>query len=59
MKVPSKRELLQIVFNYSDDINFKDLISFIKIILKNHIHFLVNDTTSSSDNSLQFRKNLQ
>ena len=36
----------------------KTLWSFIKIILKNHIHFLESDTTLSSNNPLRFRKNI-
>ena len=34
MKIPNKRELQQITFNHSSDIDFKD---FIKNVLKNHI----------------------
>ena len=36
MKISNKRELQQIASNRSSDSDFKD---FIKIILKNHIHF--------------------
>ena len=43
MKIPNKRELQQ---------------RFLKIILQNHILFLVNDTALPSDNPLRFRKNL-
>ena len=57
MKIPNKRELLQVALNDSSDIDFKDFIKTIKNVLQSHI-FLVNDTTSSSDNPLRFRKNL-
>ena len=36
MKIPNKRELQQIASHHSSDIDFKD---FMKLILKNHIHF--------------------
>ena len=39
MKIANKRELQQIVSNHSSDIDFKDFMKLIKIILKNHIHF--------------------
>ena len=31
MKIPSKRELQQIAFNHSSDIDFKDIMNFYKI----------------------------
>ena len=36
MKIPNKRELQQIAFNHSSDIDFQD---FTKIVLQNHILF--------------------
>ena len=39
MKIPNKRELQQIVFNHSSDINFKDFINIYKNVLLNHIFF--------------------
>ena len=39
MKIPSKRELQQIASNHSSDIDFKDFVNLIKIMLKNHIQF--------------------
>ena len=39
IKIPNKRELQQIALNYSSDIDFKDLLKFIKNVQKNHIHF--------------------
>ena len=39
MKIPNKRELQQIASNHSSDIDFKDFVNLIKIMLKNHIQF--------------------
>ena len=39
MKIPNKRELLQITLNHSSDIDFKDFMKFLKITLQNHILF--------------------
>ena len=58
MKIPNKRELQQIVSNHSSDIDFKDLMNLYKNYTKEPCSFLVNDLTLSSDNPLQFRKNL-
>ena len=58
MKISNEREVQQIALNHSSDIDFKD---FMKIYEKRTVepyYFLVNDTTSSSDNLLRFRKNL-
>ena len=54
MKIPNKRELKQIAFNHSSDIDFQDFMNF---VLQNHFFFLFNDTTLLSDNLLRFRKN--
>ena len=58
MKIPNKRELQQIVFNHSSDIDFQDFMSFCKSLLSNHILVLVIDTALLSHNFLYFRKNL-
>ena len=39
MKIPHKRELQQIAFNYSSDHCFKDFIKIYKNVLQNHILF--------------------
>ena len=39
MVVPNKRELQQIAFNHSSDINFKDFMHLYKNVLQNHILF--------------------
>ena len=58
MKIPSKRELQQIVLNHSSDIDFKDFMKIYKKYTKEPYSFLVNDTTLPSDDPLKFRKNL-
>ena len=58
MKIINKRELLQITLNLSSDIEFKDFMNIYKKCTKEPYSFLVNDTTSPSDNPLRFRKNL-
>ena len=58
MKISNKRELQQIASNHSSDIDFKDFMKFYNDYTKEIYSFLVNDTTLSSDNSLQFHKNL-
>ena len=58
MKIPKKRELMQITINHSSDINTKDFIDiYIKCTDKPY-SFLVIDTTLPANNSLRFRKNL-
>ena len=52
MKILNKRELQQIVSNHSSDIDFKDFMKFYKDYTKESYSFLLNDTTSSSDNPL-------
>ena len=54
IEIPSKREVQQIAFDHSSDIDFQ---VFIKKVLQKHI-FLVIDITLGSDNHLRFRKNL-
>ena len=39
MKIPNKGVLQQIASNHLSDIEIKDFMKLIKIILKNHIHF--------------------
>ena len=58
MKIPNKRELQQISSNNLSDIKFKDFMKLYKGYSKETYSFLVNDTTSPSDNLLRFRKNL-
>ena len=58
MKIPNKRELQQIAFNHSSDIDFQDFMSLYKKCTEKPYSFLVIDTTLASDNPLHFRKNL-
>ena len=57
MKIPNKRELQQIVFNHSSDIDFQDFMNLYKKCIAKPYSFLIIDTTLASDNSLRFRKN--
>ena len=58
MKIPNKRELQQIAFNHSLNIDFQDFINHYETCTAKPYCFLVTDTTLASDNSLHFRKNL-
>ena len=58
MKIPNKRELQQIAFNYSSDINFRDFMILYKKCTAKPYSFTIIDTTLASDNPLSFRKNL-
>ena len=58
MKIPNKRELQQIVLNYSSDIDFKDFMKIYKKYTKEPYPFLVNDRTLPLGDPLRFRKNL-
>ena len=57
IKIPNKREPLQIASNHSSDIGFKDFMKLYKDYTKEPCSFLVNDTNLSSDNPLKFRIN--
>ena len=57
-KIPNKRDIQQIASNHSSDIDFKDFMKLYRNYTKEPYSFLVNDTTSPSDNLLRFRKNL-
>ena len=58
MKIPNKRELQQIAFNHSSDIDFQDFMNLYKKCTAKPYSFLVIDATLASDNPLRFRKNL-
>ena len=55
-KIPSKRELQQVAFNHSSDIDFQDFMNLYKKCTAEPYSFLFIDTTLASDNSLRFRK---
>ena len=50
MKIPTNRELQQVAFNYSSDINPKELMNVYKKCIAKPYSSLVIDTTLSSDN---------
>ena len=58
MKIPNKRELQQIAFNHSSDIDFQDFMNLYKKCTAKPYSFLVIDATLASDNPFRFRKNL-
>ena len=58
IKILNRRELQQITFNHSSDIDFQDFMNLYKNCNTNQYSVLVIDTTLPSDNYLRFRKNL-
>ena len=58
MKIPNKRELIQIAINHLSNINNKDFIEIYRKRTDKPYSFLVIDTTLSLDDPLRFRKNL-
>ena len=54
-KIPNKRGLQQIAINHSSDISTKDFANIYRECTAEPYSFLVDDTTLSSDNPLQFR----
>ena len=57
-KIPNNKELQQIAFNYSSDIDFQDFMNFYKKRTAKLYSSLVIETTIASDNSSRFRKDL-
>ena len=57
MKILNKRELQQIAFNHSSDIDFKDFMNLYKKCTAKPNSFLI-DATLASDKPLRFRDNL-
>ena len=58
MKIPNKRELQQIAFNHSSDIDLQDFVNLYKESTEEQNSFLVIGTNLPSDNSSSFRKKL-
>ena len=58
MKIPYKRELQQMAFNHSSDIDFRHFMNLYKECTAKPCSFLVIDATLVSDNPSRFRKNL-
>ena len=58
INIPNKRELQQIAFNHSSDIDFQGFMNLYKTCTEKPYSFLVIHTTLGSDNSSRFRNNL-
>ena len=58
MKIQDKRELQQIAFNQSSDIDFEDFMNLYKKCTAKLYSFLVIDTILASNNASYFRENL-
>ena len=58
MKIPNKRQLRQIAFNHSSDIEFQDFMNLYEKCTAVLYYFLFIDITIASYNSSRFRKNL-
>ena len=58
MKIPNKKELQQIAFNHSSDIDFQDFMNLYKKCNAKPYSFSAIDTILASDYSSCFRKNL-
>ena len=58
MKIPNQRELQQIVFNHSSNIDFQNCMNLYKKCTAKPYSFLAINTILASDNSSCFRKNL-
>ena len=56
IKIPNKRELKQIGFNHSSDIDFKDFMNLYKKCTAKPYSFLAIDATLASDNPSRFRR---
>ena len=58
MKINNNRELQNIAFNHSANIDYQDFMKIYRESTREPYSFLTIDTTLSSSNSLRFRKNL-
>ena len=58
MKIPRKRDIQQIKFNHSSDIDFDDFMNLCKKFIAKTYSFLFIVTTLASGNSLCVRMNL-
>ena len=57
MKIHNKRELQNIAFDHSADIDYKDFVRIYKNCANEPYSFLTIDTTLPADNAMTFRKN--
>ena len=58
IKIPNKRELQQVAFNHSSDIDFQVFMNIYKKWIVKPYSFLVINATFASDNPSCFRSNL-
>ena len=58
MKIPNKRELEQIAFSHSSDIDFQDFMNLYKRCTAKLYSLLAIDTILASGNSSSFRESL-
>ena len=58
MEIPNKRELQQITFNHSSDIDFKDFMNPCKKCTSKPYSFSVIYSTLALDNPSRFKENL-
>ena len=58
MKISNKRELQQIAFSHSSDIDIRDVMNLYKKCTAKLYSFLVTDATLPSDNHIRFRQNI-
>ena len=58
MKINSRRELQNIAFNHSADIDYQDFMKIYRECTKEPYNFLTIDTTLPASDPLRFRKNL-
>ena len=56
IRILNQRELQQIEFNHSSDIDFQDFVNLYKKCIEKPYSFLVIDTTLALDNPSRFRK---
>ena len=57
MKIHNKRELQNIAFDHSADIDYKDFVRIYKNCANEPYSFFTIDTTLPADNAMTFRKN--
>ena len=58
MKIRNKRELLNIAFDHSADIGYKDLLKAYRNYTKEPYTFMTIDAVLPPDNPMKFRKNV-
>ena len=58
MKINNRRELQNIAFNHSTDIDYQDFMKIYRECTKEPYNFLTIDTTLPASDPLRFRKNL-